>query len=213
MARARLVPFLIVLVAGFCAAWPYRRRSLPPVEPLVEVLPLELTRPSKETTVQQARPGGLTFSSGFEEGSEPSPAKALMPADEAATAEAASRLAEGMVLTSGTLPASDPLEHLAPPPLLPTTFGTSPLDTHDWQPAGMPHALQFSSQTRSRLYRLRDGDTLENLAERFLGDAARAEEIFQANRQVLAHPDLLPVGKTIVIPPRLRLEDLEPAAR
>lgn len=120
---------------------------------------------------------------------------------------------ETMRLTSGTLTARDPLQRLAPPPPLPATFGTSPLEGSDWQPAVMPHALQFSPEARARPYRLRDGDTLESLAERFLGDAGRAEEIFEANRQVLAHPDLLPVGKTIMIPPRMRVEDLEPAAR
>jgi nucleoid-associated protein YgaU len=118
-----------------------------------------------------------------------------------------------MRLTSGTLTTRDPLDGLTPPPPLPATFGASPLESNDWQPTAMPHALQFSPETRARPYRLRDGDTLENLAERFLGDAGRAEEIFQANRQVLAHPDLLPIGKTIMIPPRMRVEDLEPAAR
>jgi nucleoid-associated protein YgaU len=59
--------------------------------------------------------------------------------------------------------------------------------------------------------RLRDGDTLPELAQRFLGSTSRAPEIYDANRDLLSSPDLLPVGLSIVIPPRERFEDLEPA--
>jgi len=45
-----------------------------------------------------------------------------------------------------------------------------------------------------------DGDTLPRLAERYLGDAQRADEIFEANRQRLPSPQLLPIGVKIVIP-------------
>ncbi|MEE8451615.1 MAG: LysM peptidoglycan-binding domain-containing protein [Thermoguttaceae bacterium] len=47
-----------------------------------------------------------------------------------------------------------------------------------------------------------DGDTLEQLAERYLGTADRHLEIFEANRSVLASPQLLPIGKQLRIPPR-----------
>jgi nucleoid-associated protein YgaU len=53
-----------------------------------------------------------------------------------------------------------------------------------------------------RTYRLRDGDTLEWVAQRFLGTPERASELFAANRDVLARPDLLPVGVTIKLPQR-----------
>lgn len=58
---------------------------------------------------------------------------------------------------------------------------------------------------------IRDGDTLALLAERYLGDRSRYVEIFEANRQVLASPDLLPIGKEITIPPR-SLPTVRPAA-
>ena len=51
---------------------------------------------------------------------------------------------------------------------------------------------------------------LENLAERFLANRERAAEIFDSNRGVLARPDLLPVGVTIVLPPRDSGQELEP---
>jgi nucleoid-associated protein YgaU len=65
-------------------------------------------------------------------------------------------------------------------------------------------AAESSAATQSppqpRSYRLRDGDTLPWLAERYLGSRERAGELFTANQDVLTHPDLLPVGTTIKIP-------------
>jgi nucleoid-associated protein YgaU len=47
-----------------------------------------------------------------------------------------------------------------------------------------------------------DGDTLAALAERYLGSADRARDIFNANRDVLSDPDLLPIGVELKLPPR-----------
>lgn len=49
-------------------------------------------------------------------------------------------------------------------------------------------------------HRIADGDTLATLAERYLGDARRAGELFEANRDVLADPEVLPVGAELRIP-------------
>ncbi|MHB0955935.1 MAG: LysM peptidoglycan-binding domain-containing protein [Pirellulaceae bacterium] len=65
-----------------------------------------------------------------------------------------------------------------------------PLDTQ-------PHALTKPHKRHT----IHDGDTLESLALRYLGDAQRAPEILHLNRNVLADPDLLPIGLTIIIPP------------
>ena len=54
----------------------------------------------------------------------------------------------------------------------------------------------------ARTHRVVDGDTLPALAERYLGSAARAEEIYQANRDVLSDPELLPIGAELKLPPR-----------
>lgn len=51
-------------------------------------------------------------------------------------------------------------------------------------------------------HRIVDGDSLENLADRYLGAAALAIEIYQANRSLLPDPHLLPIGVEITIPPR-----------
>jgi hypothetical protein len=45
-----------------------------------------------------------------------------------------------------------------------------------------------------------DGDSLERLAGRYLDDSSRANEIYEANRELLANPDLLPIGAELVIP-------------
>lgn len=57
-------------------------------------------------------------------------------------------------------------------------------------------------ETAGRKHRVVDGDTLERLADRYLGSAALAGEIYEANRAVLASPQLLPIGAELVIPPR-----------
>jgi nucleoid-associated protein YgaU len=47
-----------------------------------------------------------------------------------------------------------------------------------------------------------NGDTLEALAERYLGRADRAGEIFEANRTRLQDPEILPIGMKLTIPRR-----------
>lgn len=45
-----------------------------------------------------------------------------------------------------------------------------------------------------------DGDSLERLAGRYLDDSSRAHEIYEANRELLSDPDLLPIGVELFIP-------------
>ena len=51
-----------------------------------------------------------------------------------------------------------------------------------------------------RIHVVHDGDSLERLAGRYLGDEGRALEIFDLNRDVLANPHWLPIGAEIRIP-------------
>lgn len=53
-----------------------------------------------------------------------------------------------------------------------------------------------------RTHRIVDGDTLGRLAERFLGDANRYEEIYALNESQLPDPNILPIGAELKIPPR-----------
>jgi nucleoid-associated protein YgaU len=114
----------------------------------------------------------------------------------------------------GVLPAAPnyALENLAPPPALPVAFHPN-LPTNqpnNWRPDAI--AKPAIQPRPPRPYRIRDRDTLELIAERLLGDKQRASEIFETNRNVLSRPDLLPVGVTIMVPPRERRSDLQPVA-
>ena len=50
------------------------------------------------------------------------------------------------------------------------------------------------------MHRIVDGDTLSGLAHRYLGSSGRFREIFDANRDRLQSPDLLPIGVELRIP-------------
>ena len=106
--------------------------------------------------------------------------------------------------------ASNDLSNLVPPPALPVSFqpSTATPPSSDWRPQPVVRLPRPKSQPRP--YRLRDGDTLEKIAERLLGNGQRADEIFELNRGLLTRPDLLPVGVTILLPPRENSNDLEP---
>lgn len=56
--------------------------------------------------------------------------------------------------------------------------------------------------TATRQHRIVDGDSLRQLAGYYLGDEARYMEIFEANRDILVQPDLLPLGQRLRIPAR-----------
>jgi nucleoid-associated protein YgaU len=49
-------------------------------------------------------------------------------------------------------------------------------------------------------HKIVDGDTLASLAARYLGDASRAADIYNYNRDVLTSIELLPIGKELRIP-------------
>jgi nucleoid-associated protein YgaU len=50
------------------------------------------------------------------------------------------------------------------------------------------------------LHEVQNSDTLEKLARRYLGDPARALEIFDLNRDKLKNPEILPIGAELRIP-------------
>jgi nucleoid-associated protein YgaU len=51
-----------------------------------------------------------------------------------------------------------------------------------------------------RIHRIVDGDTLGLLAQRYLGNTQRQNEIYEANRDRLKDPELLPIGVELRIP-------------
>jgi nucleoid-associated protein YgaU len=92
-----------------------------------------------------------------------------------------------------------PSDRPAPPPELPKTYPNSgqPVSTRWGTSLGeMLPETAFAPPT----HKIIDGDSLALLAERYLGSASRAMEIYEANRQVLTHPQILPIGAELKIP-------------
>jgi hypothetical protein len=63
-------------------------------------------------------------------------------------------------------------------------------------------ADDIQEEVAERSHRISVGDTLAKLAERYLGDASRSAEIFEANTNLLNDPRVLPIGVWIQIPPK-----------
>jgi nucleoid-associated protein YgaU len=114
-----------------------------------------------------------------------------------------------------TEPVLNPPEINAPAPVMTTA---APAADVAFEAAGpeVPTAAEAASQAEPaapraearlrnlrpawRKHRIQDGDSLSKLAQKYLGDAAREAEIFALNRDVLASPDILPVGRWLRIP-------------
>ncbi|BBO34978.1 hypothetical protein PLANPX_4590 [Lacipirellula parvula] len=70
--------------------------------------------------------------------------------------------------------------------------------------APLPFALaplpEMETAAATQTHVVHAGDSLESLAKRYLGDEARALELFDLNREVLENPHLLPIGAELAIP-------------
>lgn len=60
---------------------------------------------------------------------------------------------------------------------------------------------QASQPLAWRVYKVRDGDTLESIATSLLGDAGRARDLYEANRDSIGPGGALPLGVVLVVPP------------
>lgn len=101
----------------------------------------------------------------------------------------------------GTMPAPQPQEvrrdELQAPPSIASAF--EPLATT--VPITTDETPQAKDDERpERRHRIADGDTLEALAERYLGGRDRWRSIYEANRVLLRDRDILPIGQEIKIP-------------
>ena len=128
--------------------------------------------------------------------------------------------------TTATLSSSDVLNRISPE-VASAEVEDPPPSSRDWSPtdiaaarrdeqaanaAGTPSrpgtirnvAPVSSAQDPEPLleiqHKVRDGETLSYLALRYLGSADRFREIFDANRQRLDTPDILPLGVELTIP-------------
>ena len=92
-----------------------------------------------------------------------------------------------------------PTDRPGPPPELPKRYPDS----------GQVASTRWGTSLREMLpetassppiHKVIDGDSLALLAERYLGSASRAMEIYEANRNVLTRPEELPIGAELKIP-------------
>jgi nucleoid-associated protein YgaU len=94
-----------------------------------------------------------------------------------------------------------PVDLAAPPPVLAKTFPQEPLsDVSGGTVTEWGVETDASSAAGPRKHRVKDGDTLATLAERYLGDPTRAGELLEANRTLISNPELLPIGVELVVP-------------
>ena len=68
----------------------------------------------------------------------------------------------------------------------------------------MMFTITTPADQTERTHTVVDGYTLPALAARYFGSAARAEEIYQANHDMLSDPGLLPIGAELKLPARDR---------
>ena len=98
------------------------------------------------------------------------------------------------------LPPFDPGQ--PPPPLARDYPGTELTENTHWGTSiGLPPARERPTRRPGSTHKIVDGDTLQDLARRYLGTADRYLEIYEVNRDLLPSPQLLPIGAELKIPP------------
>jgi phage tail protein X len=102
------------------------------------------------------------------------------------------------------VPARASLDATEPPPLLARSYPESPETATSRWGTSMAFGLAGAETEalHERTHKIVDGDTLAKLAQRFLGSADRAREIYEANKYLLPGPEILPIGVELTIPPR-----------
>jgi nucleoid-associated protein YgaU len=98
----------------------------------------------------------------------------------------------------GSLPIIAPLDPGAPPPPLDKQYPEDPILGAPWSPRlGAQTAVLSDAE---RIHVIVDGDSLATLAAQYLGSAERYLEIYEANRDHLPSPAVLPIGVELRIP-------------
>lgn len=184
MSRSQLLAAVGLIALGLAAAWPFRR---PPAQRAAAV---------REIAKAPASPVTL----------EVSPLAATSPAEES---ETQFRLLRSRVeRPRPPQPQPAELETLPAPPTFPASFRSElepvlpqlrdPQDLPAWKPQESPK--RPARKSRGRRHRVIDGDNLAALAKEYLGDEKRAWKIYEFNRDLLAAPDILPLGVMLRIP-------------
>lgn len=187
----RLTLGLGIIALGVCLAWPFRRPAPP-----------EATLVADTADSQLSLGEGVSLQMPGQTMTAPLASKPPAPwtaEDKPASDETGSDTTDVATESTQTIPPALPDQYhpLFKPPLAGDGSGRVVLPAGPQVPRKPP-----------KKHTIHDGDTLESLAVRYLGDARRAGDILEANRGVLKDPDLLPIGVVITIP-----TDAPPAAR
>lgn len=171
--KPKLIAAAAVLAVGLGLAWPWRRGETMPTP----VLPVS------------------TPSTSF--GSVPQPQIMSAPAAAPIPVSATTIGMSGMPVPSDLISAG------GSPQLVTVAKPAAPEAGQFSLPDALPgiEATEaLAASARERTYIIQEGDSLERLAQRYLGDEGRAVEIFDLNRQVLENPHILPIGTELKIP-------------
>lgn len=204
MSSKRFLIAGLVMAGGAAAAWPFRHQPAPPMQTLAVEQP--------GTFAGFSLPQDLTLQVNPQPGNSPAPDLLPTPNQPGTLTRPAS--------FSSPPSTEPPLESLPAPPFLPNAYESLlvPVQASRQSPApsNLPvhEPLLPSADDRAaiehekpgplwRRHRIVEGDTLSGLAERYLGDIARSGEIHVANLDRLASPEILPLGVTLLIPPRI----------
>lgn len=153
------------------------------------VPPMPLDEPPAATGV----PGGADWLQ-LDRSPPPPPAPLPPPPRELARADPAMGAAYRSTLD---VPPPPLLDSEAPPP--PTAWPVVAASAA--VPVAAPVAVPVREVTVPATYCVRDGDDLGSIAGRFYGQPAAAAAIWAANRETIPHPDLLPIGVELRLPP------------
>ncbi len=192
MARLRNhVIGITVISAGVCGALPFRNESIDsPATPSPEVAQQQID------LLQDTERQGISMQNiGPKQQLQLNLSVAAPHALPTTEPELVSRPATLELSTTGHIQTAANSGSIEAPPKVANRF--EPLVTT--RPASQEPQPDNTLVIIDRLHRITDGDTLESLAERYLGDGTRWREILKQNETLLAGQDLLPIGEDLRI--------------
>ena len=183
MSRVKKILFAsFVLAVGFGLALPFRKSADAPsqsAEPVEDIsVPTAVHEPEREQVAAQMASTGSENYGSFDLQNHPS------IVGKQAKSQPTQPVTSKPVTISPVTPEVPPAEDQSQP-------GFATISSPEPTPGEWPEEV---------VHVVRNGDTLEKLASRYLEDEARALEIFDLNRDQLTNPHLLPIGAELRIP-------------
>ena len=188
MQKKKVIFIVSILVVGLLASWPFRKQTgkNAPFKPQdsPSIFNLRAPVPLQVSPITEVSPAAELQWSSYERPTGKLESHAEIRAQPGSTPSSSNHL-------DRTLPVPDLAAHYQP------HFTVGQLEN---EAVAEPSNRPIGDEPTQRFHRIRDGDTLDAIAREHFGNPDRANEIFDANRQLLKHPDLLPVGTEIAIP-------------